>query len=234
MNDNFFKYIFEAVPLRLPQLIDTLSDIASRIWQMGWAEANAGNVSINITQDLKDQYLIKDTDPCHYYLVSRTGSRYRQISRDPMAALVLICVADNQDSIYPIGARPTSEWNSHKALQKMFLGRQSSPRVVLHVHPDEIIAVSKSELYSDQERFCKALLDTLPEMKYYLSEGIALAPYEEAGSIELAIASADCVSNCKALIWREHGLLAFGKDLDEAFDYLEIICKAARIYFLTK
>jgi rhamnulose-1-phosphate aldolase len=138
MNDNFFKYIFEAVPLRLPQLIDTLSDIASRIWQMGWAEANAGNVSINITQDLKDQYLIKDTDPCHYYLVSRTGSRYRQISRDPMAALVLICVADNQDSIYPIGARPTSEWNSHKALQKMLGSKLTHGS--LHVHPDEVIA----------------------------------------------------------------------------------------------
>ncbi len=234
MNNNYLKYIYEAVPIRLPQLISTLSDVASGIWQMGWAEANAGNVSINITQALKDQYLIKDADPAQYFLVSRTGSRYRQISRDPMAALVLICVSAEEDSIYPEGAKPTSEWNSHKALQKMFQARVNPPKVVLHVHPDEIIALSRSAQYADPEAFCQTLLETLPEMKYYLSEGIALAPYEEAGSMELAIASADCVANCKALIWKEHGLLAFGKDLDEAFDYLEIICKAARIYFLSR
>lgn len=34
------------------------------------------------------------------------------------------------------------------------------------------------------------------------------------------------------MIWQKHGLLCFGKTLDEAFDYMEIVVKAAELWLL--
>ncbi|MDZ4122061.1 MAG: pyruvate kinase, partial [Candidatus Cloacimonadaceae bacterium] len=63
-------------------LFREIRDIASRIWQMGCAEANAGNLSINITELINKA--MPDTAPSGslYYLVSRTGSRYREYGLD--------------------------------------------------------------------------------------------------------------------------------------------------------
>ncbi|MDD2331442.1 MAG: class II aldolase/adducin family protein, partial [Candidatus Cloacimonetes bacterium] len=70
----------------------------------------------------------------------------------------------------------------------------------------------------------------LPELYIYLPEGIAFANYAPPGSERLRDESLKVLANKKVIIWEKHGILAFGKDLDEAFDYLEIVNKVAGIY----
>lgn len=59
-----------------------------------------------------------------------------------------------------------------------------------------------------------------------------MAPLCPPGSKALCDASACALKDEKALIWSGHGLLTFSDDLDFALDYMEIIVKACRVFFL--
>lgn len=203
-----------------------VAEISRLIHSYGWAEANAGNLSIDITETIK-QYMFSDHK---WFLVSRTGSRYRQTALEPRDNMVLIACSETEDNYFPEDAKPTMEWLSHRCLQ------MSTERfkIVLHTHPAEIIALSNLPLAQDPIQLNKVLAELLPELPLYLPEGIALAPRAAPGSLELCELSSLALTNQKALIWSGHGLLAFANDLDEALDYLEIITKAAKVYFLNR
>lgn len=201
-------------------LLNKISEVAGLIHQYGWAEANAGNLSIDVTS------LVPNPQPeSAYYLVSRTGSRYRQTAKDPIGNL-LIVEWNETETFYPADAKPTMEWVSHRCLQKAI----GDKTVVLHTHPAEIIALAHLGL-SESELNAR-LAELLPELPLYLPEGFAIAPYCPPGSAELCDACLQALKGQKALIWSGHGLLCFGAKLDEALDYMEIMVKAAKILLM--
>jgi rhamnulose-1-phosphate aldolase len=69
------------------------------------------------------------------------------------------------------------------------------------------------------------------EARLILPEGAALLPYHLPGSLELGLASAEAVCHHFVVLWRMHGALATGQTLSQAVDYLEVVDKAARIYW---
>ncbi|MDD3535841.1 MAG: class II aldolase/adducin family protein [Candidatus Cloacimonetes bacterium] len=202
------------------ELLAEIAETARLIHLYGWAEANAGNLSIKVNHRVKDPKA--DTN---YYLVSRTGSRYRQTALNPEKNLLLIEVG-KKEIFHPPGARPTMEWISHRCLQKA-IGENT---VVLHTHPAEIIALAK--VNKSCAELNRIFADILPELPLYLPDGFAIAPLHAPGSQALCDASLSCYRGQKALIWSGHGILCFGKSLDEALDYMEIVVKAAKVFFL--
>jgi len=104
--------------------------------------------------------------------------------------------------------------------------------VVLHTHPAEIIALAK--VNKSCAELNKIFADILPELPLYLPDGFAIAPLHPPGSQALCDASLSCYRGQKALIWSGHGILCFGKSLDEALDYMEIVVKAAKVFFLLR
>ncbi len=209
-------------------LVDKISDIGERIWQRGMAEANAGNISVNIT-DLFERELQVSLDG-EWYLVSGTGSRYRAIKSNPKQSFVLINVNSAGETVYPPGTKPTSEWLSHRRMQEYFLNNKKQEKVILHVHPPEIIALSHHKDYGSKLE--KELYHVLPEMSMYLEEGVAFTSYSAPGSAELASQCLEAVAYSRVLVWQYHGLVCCGKTVDEAFDLLEIVSKAASIHLL--
>ncbi len=203
-------------------LMAEIAETARLIHSYGWAEANAGNISIDVSDRVQNPQ--PDT---RYYLVSRTGSRYRQTANDPMKNLLLIA-SGASDVCFPPDARPTMEWISHRCLQKAIGDR----KVVLHTHPAEIIALA--QLSYDEEQLNELFANLLPELPLYLPEGFAIAAHRMPGSQALCDASLEALDGQKALIWSGHGLLCFGHTLDEAMDYMEIMVKAARILLLLR
>ncbi|MEF3694104.1 MAG: class II aldolase/adducin family protein [Candidatus Cloacimonadota bacterium] len=238
INANLMKQRFELVLTMLPQLTDTISEIAERIWQSGWAEANAGNMSFDISSELRSLHLVKDNDETRHYLVSRTGSRYRQYGKNLADSFVLVGVEKNDsqshESIYPKGAKPTSEWLTHRRIQEYFQHYKPDYKCIIHVHPAEIIALSQLPVYDDPVSLNQRLMSILPETKYYLPTGVAMARFAETGTRDLADATLAALEGQNALIWQGHGLMAFGKNPNEAFDYLEIVNKAAKLWFMLK
>lgn len=222
-------------------LIDKIKDIADRIWQSGWAEANAGNLSINITDmisslNLSESEVSSDTKQKispqeqnkSWYLVSRTGSRYREFAVSPKQCLVLICVDRNTEVFFPKAAKATSEWISHLSIHQLFEKSGREEKVILHAHPKDIISLSHLPEYGDE--LVEKLYQALPEMQIYLPQGFALTSFSPPGSCVLAEKSLAALQSAKVIVWQYHGLLCCGKDLDMAFDYLEIVTKAAAVY----
>lgn len=205
-------------------LLAKISEIAAQIHSYGWAEANAGNLSIDVSKIVSRHIHTHEK----WFIVSCTGSRYRQTAIRPSDNLVLICCNEDEDTFFPPDARPTSEWISHRSLQ------MANPRfaVILHTHPAEIIALATLPIIEQPKELNQMMAALLPELPLYLPEGVAICPYERPGSLQLCQSSQQVLTDHKALIWTGHGLLTFANDLDEALDYMEIIVKAARIYFL--
>ncbi len=218
----------------MKDLLDELRLVAEQINLRGWAEANAGNISVNVSG--KAAALFGGED--QWYLVSRGGSRYRQMARDPLPHLVLVRVDENGEEYFPAEARPTSEWGCHRLLQKHFLATGRPDKVVLHAHPSSIILLSQLGLYNDNEAVNSLLKAALAELELFLPDGVATTLSAPPGSQQLAKDSFDAIGLCKSLIWQGHGLVCTGKTPDEALDYLEVVEKAANIalykFLLTK
>jgi len=208
----------------LDEIIAKISEISALVHSYGWAEANAGNLSVDVTDIVKERC----PDDARTFLVSRTGSRYRQTAKDPRENLLLIISKNDEDSFSPPYAKPTSEWISHRSLQFAL----PEINVILHTHPAEIVALNDDRIALDEALLNSHFQEILPEMSVYLPHGIALCPLLPPGSEALCLASAKALKNKDALIWNGHGLLTLGKTLDQALDYQEIIVKAARIHFL--
>lgn len=221
--------IFEQIPEIFETQLAQIADISKRIWLRGWAEANAGNISMRISAGLKQHKVIESHDDREYYLVSRGGSRYRQMETDPLSQMLLVRTEGKTEDYFPHNAKPTSEWQAHHGLQQRFLREKPDTVVVLHAHPLEVIALSQ---VLSGKAFSSEMTRVLAELKLYLPEGIAFCPSAPPGSNELAELSCKNLKQEKALVWQSHGLLCFGNNPDEAFDYMEIICKAAALYLL--
>jgi rhamnulose-1-phosphate aldolase len=211
---------------RIRDLLDEIREVSAVISSKNWSEANAGNLSVNVTAFL-DRSLPAGRQ---WYLVSRGGSRYRQLARDPLPHLVLVETGEDADLYHPSAALPTSEWATHKLLQRHFEASDREQTVILHSHPAEIIILSQLPIYNDDAAFNRELQQVLPETALYLEQGVALAGFAPPGSDELAAGSLAALKGRKALIWQKHGLLCFGRTLSEALDYMEIVAKAAGIW----
>ncbi|MDD4224386.1 MAG: class II aldolase/adducin family protein [Candidatus Cloacimonetes bacterium] len=214
-----------ALSARLPGLMEELRAVAQQINLRGWAEANAGNVSVNVTAEAAGLF----GGGCQWYLVSRGGSRYRQMASDPLPQLLLARVDANGEEHFPPSRKPSSEWGCHKLLQQHFLATGSEDRVVLHAHPNSIIMLSQLDLYNNETAVNSLLRESLAELALFLPDGIATAPAAPPGSQELAECSLKAIGKRRALIWQGHGLVCTGRSLNEALDHLEVVEKAAAI-----
>jgi len=210
----------------LDKLLGTIGRIGELIWARGWAEANAGNVSIRVDDLIPARHRKK----LHWYLVSRSGSRYRQIADDPLKELLL--VTDDGERWEQVSGEgtPTSEWQAHLALQRWAISSGDPAKVILHAHPEPIVALGGMDIFQDEAELNRILADILPELPIYMPEGIACCPLCPPGSMQLADATLDCAPRSRVIIWQKHGILCRAADPDAAFDLMEIVTKAANVY----
>lgn len=209
----------------LSELIARISLVSAQINLHGWAEANAGNISVNISETVNE--LLETSG--NWFLVSRTGSRYRDLARDPIPNLVLISLDQDNEIILPQDAKPTSEWGCHRRLQQLLQARNDGSKVVLHSHPAEIILLSQLDIYQDEATLNQALAEALPELTIYLPGGISTTHYSAPGSQELADCSVSALGERKVLIWQGHGIISTGRNPDAALDLMEVAAKAAAV-----
>lgn len=212
------------------ELLLHVANVAAAIFHHGWAEANAGNLSIDISDMVTARYP-ESNGHSRWFLVSKTGCRFREMMHCPQGGLMIIQQGQN-DQFYGVSALPTSEWPCHKALHLADIDRQYP--CILHSHSTEIIALSNTPLINAPDKLNALLPKLLPELSSYLPQGIAIAAPAPPGSVELAKCSVEAIGNRQILIWPAHGLLCRAKDIDTALDLMEIVNKAASIYFLTR
>jgi len=230
-----------------------MSEVASYLWQKGWAERNAGNMSVNISEFITPENaaaVANDNPPFYslplslpalagnYFLVTGTGKRMRDIARDFDHNAIMIRVSDDGNGYLLIkydpsqpNLMPTSELPSHLSIHEQLVTEGKRERTVVHTHPNELVSLTHIRDYCDQEALNNLLWGMHPETMVVVPEGAGFVPYLLTGSLEIAEATLQKFKHHQVVVWEKHGCFAIGKDVFEAFDLIDTLAKSALIYF---
>ena len=74
----------------------------------------------------------------------------------------------------------------------------------------------------------------IPETLAFAPLGIGIVPYTLPGSVELADATLEQIKHYDVVLWEKHGTVAVGRDIMDAFDQTDVLCKAAKIYLAAR
>jgi rhamnulose-1-phosphate aldolase len=236
----------------LQRVLEDAAEVAGYLWDKGWAERNAGNISIDVTGLFPEQpgeirglptRTLSQIYPAlagHYFLVTGAQKRMRELCREPAEGICLIQVSAEATSyrvFWPGGSGywPTSELPAHLGIHQ-FLHQEGRPqRAAVHTHPNEIIALTHLPAFAGDEGALNGMLWSMhPETKQVAPEGVGLVPYRRPGSQELADATVTALRGHRLVAWEKHGALAVGIDVFEAFDLIDTVNKSAQIYLLCK
>ena len=234
----------------LKKVVNDVAEVAGYLWQKGWAERNGGNITVNITEHADEEMAsLPAIAPVgqigkklpflqgKYFYVKGTGKRMRDLARRPMqnGAVIRICPdCASYEIIADEPVLPTSELPSHLALQNYLLQTGSSYKATLHTHPIELVAMSHNERFLRPGEMTRVLWSMIPETLAFAPLGIGIVPYTLPGSVKLADATLEQIKEHDVVLWEKHGTVAVGKDIMDAFDQTDVLCKAANIYMCAR
>ncbi len=237
----------------LKGIIRETAEIAGYLWLRGWAERNAGNISVNITGLMQLEFPAGDNRTCialsmkypklagNYFLVTGTGKRMRDVAREPMKNALIIRLNDDASSYSIISPQadignfmPTSELPTHLGIHQMIAERGSSEKVVMHTHVTELIAITQCKEFFNPKALNKIVWDMHPETIMFVPKGIGFVPYLLPGSLDIAKETIMALQSHDVALWEKHGVFAIGKNVADTFDLIDILAKSARIYFLCR
>ena len=232
-----------------PQLkaeVEKVAEVAGYLWQNGWAERNGGNITVNITDyvDEEIRQMAPISDPIEigitlpalkdgYFYCKGTGKRMRDLARWPMQNGSIIRILDDCASYVIIAdepVMPTSELPSHLAVHARQIETGSGYKATVHTHPIELVAMSHSKKFLGKDVLTKILWSMIPETKAFCPLGLGIVPYQLPGSNALADATLKELEDYDVVMWEKHGVFAKGKDVMDAFDQIDVLSKAAKIY----
>jgi len=160
----------------------------------------SGNISLRGREDDKDGYLI-----------TPSGKKYETLKPEDIVFMSLKEEAENNDSIN----KPSSEWRFHRDIYI----KKKDAQAIVHAHSPHATAVSSHG-------------KTIPPFHYMIAlaggEDIKCADYATFGTEELSNNVIKALENRSACLMSNHGQVAFGKNLDEAFELsqeIENICQ---------
>lgn len=234
--------------------IQKTAEVAGYLWQNGWAERNGGNITVNITRFVDDAIRSLPAIPstlgegkretvsigvtlpalrgCYFYCKG-TGKRMRDLAQWPMQNGSIIRIMDDCASYQIIAdhpVMPTSELSSHLSVHANLIETGSPYKATVHTHPIELVAMSHHRPFLKKDVLTKLLWSMIPETKAFCPLGLGVVPYALPGSNELAEGTLRELEDYDVVLWEKHGVFAKGLDVMDAFDQIDVLSKAAKIY----
>jgi len=230
------------------------AEVGRYLWERGWAERNAGNISVDITDTSCDAACVElDIGSLPYqrlaarylplagrtFLVTGTGKRMRDLAQQPRQSLSIVRVSPDGAGYYMLwradaACWPTSEFNSHLGIHQLLQRKNAPQKAVLHTHPNELIALTHLPALCDEAALNRLLWAMHPETKIMVPEGAGLVPYHPPGSAALEAATVFAMEEHRIVLWEKHGAVAVGADVFAAFDLIDTLNKSAQLYFLCR
>jgi rhamnulose-1-phosphate aldolase len=228
-----------------------MAEVGSLLWARGWAERNAGNLSVDVTELVPSE----EPDPerrvevpgaiaqpelaGRCFFITATGARLRELADGGDRRLLLVRIEERLDGYRILWGREgtnlaTSEFPAHLEVHALLRRNASSWRAVLHTHPTHLIALTQIESLAREDALNQLLWSMHPEVEVFLPEGVGFAPYRCPGSTELAAATVEALRDHRLCLWEKHGCVSVGRDIVEAFDLIDTANKAAEIYLLCR
>ncbi|MEI6289693.1 MAG: class II aldolase/adducin family protein [Chloroflexota bacterium] len=179
---------------------------AGRIcYESGLMHANFGNISM---RSGVDRLVITPSGLCKGRL-------------DPEDLLVM----DFEGAIIKANSSRKHHYSSEAALHLEVYKQRDDIRAVIHAHP-----ISATALTVAGEKFP---IDVL----YEVMEGVGPVPvtqFSKPSPQENALAIKDLIRGHHGILIRNHGVITYGRDLEEALNYLEQIESVAKIMLMAK
>ncbi len=236
--------------------ISKVSEVGEYLWQREWAERNGGNISVDVTeifgevpQDLSGfahnilksvgEFAFPKDSAGHIFFVKGTGQRIREL-RNPEKAGCILRIDDEAKGYHILWGgngdetfAPTSEFISHVEIVMSKIKQGSKDRCVVHTHPLELIALSHHSDYGhNEEEYTHVCWQMIPEVRAFVPRGIGIVPYCMPGSQTMADGTTEKLLKHDVAIWEKHGAVATGKDALEAFDYVDVANKGAKLFLM--
>jgi len=190
---------------------DKRSDVikfAKKLNSTNLSPLRSGNISIRTTQNNKQGFFI-----------TPSGIKYDQLKEDSLVFMELD-EKINDKKIQKEGLNPSSEWRFH---QDIYI-EKSDAKAIVHAHSTHATAVS-------------AHGKDIPAFHYMIAlaggNDIKCAQYATFGTKELSENILDALEKRKACLMSNHGQVAFGKNLAEAFELAEEIENICHQYINT-
>jgi len=219
--------------------------IATELARTGWAEANAGNISVLLPEGTDDtiwgNQVFSDSLPIpmpelagRTFLVTCAWSRFRTLQQKLDTEIVPVRISSDGLKIIRLeGSKyPTSEFSTHLLVLAGAVNRGWPTASLVHTHSTNMLALSSSDLPG--EMLEDAVNRSHPEISLLLGRGVRFLDYMTPGTWELGVETAKAFENSDCVIWRKHGILGLGRDIDSACDAVEVVEKAARLLLLEK
>lgn len=238
----------QTLPEEVTAILNDVSRIAAYLWNREWAERNAGNISIDVSEYFESPAIPAGSrfiscplpaEAANFTVfVTGTGSYLRSLV-DKIEEVACIMRVNLDASGYyiiwggqPENFKPTSELISHIKIHCFNKLHRPSHKAVLHTHPIELIVLSHHKLFKDENMFNHSLWKMCPEIRVFVPKGVFCAPYEISGSEALADITISGLKNRNIVLWEKHGALATGEKIEKAFDYLDVANKGAKMLLL--
>jgi rhamnulose-1-phosphate aldolase len=235
----------------IQKIISGITEVAQYLWERGWAERNAGNISVNITEFLKGEIEGRFSGLQEHplqgsgkglqgnaFIFTGTGTRMRDLARRPEENLCFVKIDDTGKKYQQfclcdegMNLQPTSELPTHLAIHEMLLTKNHESKVLVHTHATELIALTQTGVFKSGKELNRILWGMHPETLIFIPEGVGFVPFSIPGTGKIAQATVKELESHPAVIWEKHGVFATGRNVDEAFDTIDLLAKSARIYF---
>ena len=239
---------------KVEKIILQVAEVAQYLWQNGWAERNAGNISVNINHlikgDLDDvnKYPIFELPEPYpelanqYFFVTGTGKRMRDLARSPLKNALIIKITSDGKSYHMLSRHkqnvpafmPTSELPTHLSIHQQIAVRGSNKKVIIHTHANELVALTHSPEIKSKEQINNILWGMHPEAMVFIPKGVGFVPYIMPGSVDIAKETLKEFKNHDVILWEKHGVFAIGESVFDTFDSIDIVSKSAKIWFMCK
>ena len=227
------------------------AEVARLLWDRGWAERNAGNLSCDVTGIVPvDQASGGPTVPLgaaspelagRCLLVTGAGSRMRDVALAPETWCGVLRFSDDGAAYSATrhdrdGAAftPTSELPSHLAIHAALRRRGAPALAIVHTHPTELLALSHDRRIQSEAQLNQLLWAMHPEAVVVVPGGIGVGPYILPGTLEQGLAAGAAMERHDVALWKKHGAVAAGATFAEAFDLLDTMNEAARLLLLCR
>lgn len=145
------------------------------------------------------------------FLITPSGMAYESLKERDLVVMT------SEGQILKGDRKPSSEWHMHGAIYDA----RPEINVLIHTHSPYVSVVS-------------SLGEELPPISYLIASAgtrtVPLARYETFGTKELGEAAVEAMGNCKAVMLANHGLIAGGDTLAQAFSLAQEIEFCAFMY----
>lgn len=223
VQDEIFAGDYEGPEIRFDDIL-RLAELRSDRGAYYRAEAVSEDSISNADLALLDGRLV---------LATVSGGKIWDLGRNPERNLCLLLVSAARYSFRIVfghgqfGTVPTTEFVNHLVAHASNRAAGLTNSAVVHLHPQELIDLSRHRAVQGKKDFNYMLYGQRPELLANVPDGIGYVPYLPPGSTGLVEQTREEIFQHRVVMWQRHGILVREHSLERCSDLVEYVNASA-------